>query len=316
MKSRPRWLKPLLITAVLGLLYGGWWTLKWKLFSVPRIYSLSFSPDGKTLAGAGGYAEAHGSTSFVGNLWLWDGHTGEQRARLVSAREPLRLVAFSEDGQQLVGWQMNDDAFGWNLVNGRWVTMDNTPSFEEGFGVGVIRFLPDQEGLICRLLASGCRLGNAQLKLHNQRLQKTLQTHKRLGEQEDALAMSDGAELVAVVRAAKPYEGQMAVSIRDAHTGKLLRKYPRLLEDVRLARFSPDGKWLLIVQWIGGGLADCVLWNHATNEVVALQDKQYLSPTTCAFSPDGKRVAVGGVYGEVQLWDTKTGKSLAQWQGN
>lgn len=48
MKPCPRRLKPFLITAVLGLLYGGWWTLKWKVFAVPRLYSLSFSPDGKT----------------------------------------------------------------------------------------------------------------------------------------------------------------------------------------------------------------------------------------------------------------------------
>jgi hypothetical protein len=33
-------------------------------------------------------------------------------------------------------------------------------------------------------------------------------------------------------------------------------------------------------------------------------------------APDSKCVALGGLYGEVQMWNTITGESLAYWQGS
>jgi WD40 repeat protein len=61
----------------------------------PSIKSLSFSPDGKVLASAGG--------GTIGNapVILWDVSTGQRFAALVGQKESLNQVAFSSDGARV-----------------------------------------------------------------------------------------------------------------------------------------------------------------------------------------------------------------------
>jgi WD-40 repeat-containing protein len=58
------------------------------------------------------------------------------------------------------------------------------------------------------------------------------------------------------------------------------------------------------------------VWHFASPKVLEMKDAEVRFPLTLVFSPDGKQVAAGGMYGNVQLWDTQTGKSLASWQGS
>ena len=258
----------------------------------------------------------HDGDPVQGAVWLWDAQTGALRQRLVSGKERLRLVAFTTDSQQVVGWQRNREWFSWNLAGGQGLRTGQTAASRIEASTVEPVYLSEHSGLPCRLSACGCLLGDEKLALHDERVERALHTLEKSGARAFAMALQDSGDLVAVVKPAQSQERHMQVLLRDARTGKLHGKYPGLLENVQLARFSPDGKWLLIVQWVGGGLAKCVMWEHRTDKIINLQDHQYLSPTTCAFSPDGKRVAVGGTYGDVQLWDARTGALLAKWQGS
>src|SRR2546427_674650 len=63
------------------------------------VFSISFSPDGRTLAIARGAGEA---SQRYGRIELWDAQTGTLRHVIKGFDGPVRSVSFSPDGQTLV----------------------------------------------------------------------------------------------------------------------------------------------------------------------------------------------------------------------
>ena len=62
------------------------------------VEAVAFSPDGKTLASAGG---SPSNPRKPGELRLWDAATGEARATLKGHEDTVNAVAFSPDGKTL-----------------------------------------------------------------------------------------------------------------------------------------------------------------------------------------------------------------------
>jgi WD40 repeat protein len=65
---------------------------------------------------------------------------------------------------------------------------------------------------------------------------------------------------------------------------------------------SPDGRWLAAGAWQGDGVR---VWDRATGREVKLLpgSREGASSTRVAFSPDGRRLVVGG-QGEYRFWET------------
>jgi WD40 repeat protein len=82
------------------------------------------------------------------------------------------------------------------------------------------------------------------------------------------------------------------------------------VEGIDALSFSADGKTLASV-----GRDSVKLWNRATNGnivTIKAEDPKESIPYlwgTVAFSPDGKKLAIGGAYDKVKLWDVATQKS-------
>ncbi len=312
MKPRPRWLKPLLLIAVLCLLYGGWWTLKWKIYALPRVTSLAYAPDAKLLAGAGGWFVPHDGDPVQGAVWLWDAQTGVLRHRLVSGKAPLVLVAFSQDGHRVIGWQRDRKWFRWEVATGQLLE-----SGQEGVPGDTVSLreigYPDRwrDDYPCRFTPSGCRVARKVIDESGPLFKKAGQL---TGSTEYVLALSPASRLFATERhAARPEK--VDIVIRELATGRIKAKLPQKLSSVRVLRFSPDGQAV----FLDGRKPEAhglFVWHFASPKVLEMKDAEVRFPLTLVFSPDGKQVAAGGMYGNVQLWDTQTGKSLASWQGS
>lgn len=99
------------------------------------VYSLAFSPDGKTLAVGTGQGSAHGSPHRLkGTVQLWDVNTGDLKTTLKPTHRVawVEAVAFSPDGRTLataatriegdllhVGWQLACGAELWDVATGK-----------------------------------------------------------------------------------------------------------------------------------------------------------------------------------------------------
>jgi WD40 repeat protein len=96
------------------------------------------------------------------------------------------------------------------------------------------------------------------------------------------------------------------LTLRDAATGKEVRKFAGPVDGAQSLAFSPDGKHL------ASGGADGVLqvWEVETGrEVLTLRG--YGRPVRqVVFSPDGKRLASAGADDKVRVWDTASGQEI------
>jgi WD40 repeat protein len=125
-----------------------------------------------------------------------------------------------------------------------------------------------------------------------------------------------------------------SISLWDTSTGQVLRTLPTPFINMQALAFSPDGKTLA-----GGGYrtlaysSEILLWDVQSGELErSLKESsktKQAEVTTIAFSPDGKKLALGGAvgqferineisgrfnnsYGMAQLWDVKSGVLLAE----
>jgi RNA polymerase sigma factor (sigma-70 family) len=116
---------------------------------------------------------------------------------------------------------------------------------------------------------------------------------------ENLLLTPDGKTLVS-----NDYYGTRTVCVWEMATGKLRHRLPGAFEAKNIA-LSPDGKLVATSQEKA-----IVLWNlESGKEVRRLAQAGALG---VAFSPDGKILAAGGDDPVILLWDTNTGKKIAQ----
>jgi len=292
----------------------------------PRLSSISLSPDGLTVAG--------GSYTPEG-IWLWDAHTGEQRARLPGdGIFGVETLAWSPDSSQLAsGWQAGNLII-WNVTSreelrrleghtgsvrelayspdGAWLasaswdstgfiwnmqTGERVRQFAKVW-VGALAWSPDGQ-----VLGYGSSPSDARITLEDAFTggEQVVLTRRGTGVMDspvDLVWSPDGRTLIGATT-------NEPVVIWDAQTGRQVRSLGGHEGQVQDVSWSPDGDQLAAAT--DGGMV--VLWNPKTTKEQQGFEETSGRAFVVAWSPDGRRLAAGGA-GSVTVWDVQRAETL------
>lgn len=104
------------------------------------------------------------------------------------------------------------------------------------------------------------------------------------------------------------------IVLREVPTGKLKQTLPKAVDHTRLANFSPDGQTLAFHGAVSPSAL--YLWHIKRRQMRLIKNNVVTFPRALVFSPQGALVAESSPYGDVGLWNVKTGKVITQWKAN
>jgi WD40 repeat protein len=243
-----------------------------------HVFSVAFSPDGKTLATA---SEDH-------TIKLWDVNTGANVRTLAGHTNWVFAATFVPDGKWLVSGGEDHAVILWDIATGR--ELGRFAGHAQP--VRSVAIAPDGS-----LLATCDNTGN--IKLWNLSTGRELFTmvSERRGPEVFSVAFSpDGQRLVS----ASADQTARVWDVRNGHELLTLRGHSA---SVWTAKFSPDG------QTIATGSTDRTikLWNATTGGELATLRGHSNDIFSLAWSPDGTRLATASNDKTVRLWNVPLG---------
>jgi WD40 repeat protein len=289
-------------------------------FCQPLPWSLAFSPDGKILASGGA----------DNRIRLWDPDTGKEVGFLEGHTDSVNCVAFSADGKWLASGSQDKELILWDVSSGRLYRRFR------GHDAQIERMALSSDG---KVLASSCQAGSLRLwDAETGREMRSLPIDK--DHRIDAMVFTpdskylafinrsdQGIQLVNVAAAklirifmghkghvyslAFSADGRSLISCGEDHTirvwdvatGHEQRRYGDEKMDISCLALAPDGKTLTF----HNGMVH--IWDMAANRNLVPPWKAHpRGVTSITYSPDSKRVAVGGFI--IAIHDTATGKRL------
>jgi WD40 repeat protein len=295
----------------------------------PRLWSVAFSADGKTLAVTGGWDQPE----EPGELVVWDLESRSQK--LVKRQEKtIRRAVFSPDGKSLAICDFAGNVRLLDLSTGK--IMQSLP--ERPKLVNSVAFTSDSKTLV----AGGF---NGTITIWDAAVGKEKETLTLPDEMITTVAISsDDKYLAAITWQGKAYvwdlpqlkkrhvltadlgQGQPGIGeavafSRDAKSfvtgcwdktlkiwntgdGKLVRELEGHATAIQNAIYSPTASQLVTSDAKG----TVIVWNAENGERIDTLDAHQDRCFGLAFSPDGKRLATAGWDRVVKVWDTKTWK--------
>ncbi|MCC5644003.1 WD40 repeat domain-containing protein [Nostoc sp. CHAB 5824] len=254
------------------------------------VNSVSFSPDGKTLASGSGDK----------TIKLWNVETGQLIRTLTGHNNAVVSVSFSPDGKTLASGSGNTSHSSssgdktiklWNVETGqliRTLTGHNNT-------VNSVSFSPDGKTLV-----SGS--DDDTIKFWDVKTGKLTRTLK---EPVASVSFSpDGKTLVS---------GSIeTIKLWNVNTGKVIRILKGRDDAIASVSFSPDGKTLAS----GGWDKTIKLWDVKTGKKIYTLEGHDYSVTSVSFSPDGKTLASSSWDKTIKLWNVKTGNEIRTLKGH
>jgi WD40 repeat protein len=292
----------------------------WDVDRNQRALELSSTDDGKGVAFSadGGEVRVIRSSGFHG----WNVVTGrttiDHRVTLAQRAEwPLRFMALSPDGRFGADPDPQDpkDVRVWDVGAGKLLrTLKGHCT-----GVRSVAFSSDGRKLACAAGEKDAPVRELVVwQLPEPGGGAPVRTDFACESPIQSLAFSaDGTQLIAGERGThvpgtpfgKWVDGH--VSVWEAATGRLLRRWPAHAGSVQSVAIDPAGRWIA-----SGGRNDqsvCV-WDADTG--ARRHELRGPASLTCvAFHPDGTRLAAVGYAGTVHLWDSATGQDILTLRG-
>ncbi len=262
-----------------------------------RMYTMVWSPDGKTLA-VGGYP----------GIYLFK-PGGTQPASFLPAASDLLLLSFSPDGRYLAG-QISNYAIGvWDLTNGNSLQrFENIYCWNRG-----MKFSPDDEFLTadCGEMIYTWRVSNGRLLKKEAR-----DTTDKFSSEKYTIRT-----------------GMKSAQLIDIQSGEIVKTFEIPGMAPAWSVFSPDRKTLVVWHYqyqvartgvyVPGQELKTILqlWNIFPNQPPTLRAElstgKWLQETFIlgdyqgiSFSPDSRRLATASGDGTTQIWDIHSGRLL------
>jgi WD40 repeat protein len=274
-----------------------------------RLWAVAWSPNGKTLAAAGGNWDRPNDT---GGIVIWDATTKTRRFELHAHTGLVFAVAFSPDSRTLASAGWDGTVRLWDVATGqrKAVLAGHTRP------VRSLSFAPDGA-----TLASGSFDGTVRLwDMATQNERRCLDTRPNWV---NCVAFSPDGQILAT--AENPGEAVTAadsgVPIRpgqirlwDAAAGRACRTLRGPRGVILTLGFSPDGQTLVSGGGFWNQFGEVNVWDVPAGgeRLTLLGHKEWVECLT--FSPDGSTLVSGGGIrnsrGEVKLWDFRPGPDV------
>ncbi len=260
--------------------------------SMPSVFSVAFSPNGKHVAAASGPKK-------TGALWneaikLWDAETGQETLNL-EGHQGIFSMAFSPDGTRIVSGGTEKTLTIWDAETGEEVrTFGGHPGI-----VKCVAFSPKG-----KRIASNCQRNTLKLwDAETGQLIRDFHPHNSsLGTTFVAFS-PDGRHLVG---------GRMgSLDLWDTTTGEIIRTFNGHSNFVSCVAFSPDGKTIVS----GSGDSTLKLWDVETGRETMTFRGHTDSVNSVAFSPDGTRVVSSGGT-KIKVWSLRVNREILTLHGH
>ncbi|MEG4121733.1 AAA-like domain-containing protein, partial [Microcoleus sp. N9_B4] len=249
------------------------------------VFSVAWSPDGKTLASASG----------DNTIKLWNLQTGKPIATLTGHSLLVRSVAFSPDGLTLASASADNTIKLWNLQTGKPIATLTGHRNE----VTSIAFSPDG-----KTLASAS--ADNTIKLWNLQTQKNIKTLTGHSSAVNNVAWSPDGKTLASASADK------TIKLWNLQTQKELATLSGHSSFVNSVAWSPDGKTL------ASASADKTikLWNLQTQKEFTTLSGHSSFVNSVAWSLDGKTLASASADKTIKLWNLQSKEVIASLTGH
>ncbi|MBD2606491.1 CHAT domain-containing protein [Scytonema hofmannii FACHB-248] len=249
------------------------------------VTSVSFRPDGKTLA----------SASNDGTVKLWDVNSGKEINTLKGHTSNVIGVSFSPDGKTLASTSEDHTVKLWDVNSGREI---KTLKGHTDNVIGV-NFSPDG-----KTLASASE--DYTVKLWDVNSGKEIKTLTGHTDYVWSVSFSpDGKTLASA-------SNDKTVKLWDRDSGREINTLKGHTHYVSSVSFSPDGKTLASASWD----KTMKLWDvNSGSEIKTLKGHTDLF-TSVSFSPDGKTLASAHFGTTVELWDVNSGMQIKTFKGH
>jgi WD40 repeat protein len=277
-----------------------------------KIYAMALSPNGRWLATSGHFDAVCPAQCHV--IRLYDFATGELKALLRGHSNAVVSLAFSPDSNELISGSADSSAIIWDVERGK----PRQQLQGRADHIWAVAFTPDGARAVTASYAT-LRLWRVadgmllrEMKIHKDNEIRNPHVNYFASDEVRALAVSPNGIIAS---------GDAGGEIRlwDGVTGELQRVLANQHFSVSSLRFSPDSTLLLSAAGANGYCANCGyvehLWDVATGREVTAYAKQKENVFASSYSPQGTLVATGGINGDIQVWDPKTGETKAVQKG-